>query len=445
MGSARRDTSSEATSEVTLGSIGGSIGERSIGDNDKPWPSAAAMLAGLPASSRLASLEETGLLDTPSLESLDRVVRIGSAAVHACVSLVSLVDDHRQFFTSQLGLPEPWASARETPLSHSFCQYVVVSEIPLVVSDARVHPVLKDNLAIRDLHVVAYAGMPIRAASGEVLGSFCAIDDKPKIWSERELMILQDLASIVSAEIELRRRARRAERSEAELAATNARLENEQEASWALSRRIGHDLRAPLSVIRLGVSSLLTHEAARTLPELERLLVMLDRNARHAASLLAAIDASEQKGAGERVEVSTVLRDTCADFSGQNAGVSLTVDCPESELIVEASPSDMRRCIENLVSNAQRFAWKRIVVRAKRHGNVVAIAVEDDGPGLPDDAAYERAWETSRRFHVNEGKSGSGLGLSIVREIVERCGGRVEAKSSPLGGACFGFSLPAAC
>lgn len=402
------------------------------------------MLGGLPIPSRLASLEETGLLDAPSLESLDRVVRIGSAAVHACVSLVSLVDDHRQFFTSQLGLPEPWASARETPLSHSFCQYVVVSEIPLVVSDARLHPVLKDNLAIRDLCVVAYAGMPIRAASGEVLGSFCAIDSKPKVWSERELTILQDLASIVSAEIELRRRTRRAERSEVELAATISRLENEQEASSALSRRIGHDLRAPLSVIRLGVSSLLSHEAARTLPELERLLVMLDRNARHAASLLAAIDASEAKASGERVEVSSIVRDTCADFGGQNVGVSLTVDCPDASLVVEASPSDMRRCIENLVSNAQRFAWKRIVVRAKRRGNEVAIAVEDDGPGLPDDAAYERAWETSRRFHVTEGKSGSGLGLSIVREIVERCGGRVEAKSSPLGGASFGFSLPAA-
>ena len=56
---------------------------------------------------------------------------------------MSLVDRHRQFFKSQVGLPEPTATARETPLTHSFCQWVVADQHELVVPDARVHPLLK--------------------------------------------------------------------------------------------------------------------------------------------------------------------------------------------------------------------------------------------------------------------------------------------------------------
>ncbi len=98
-------------------------------------------------------------------------------------------------------LPEPWGTKRETPLTHSFCQYVVADAAPLVISDARKDDRLRDNLAIPDLRVVAYAGWPITDSAGAVVGSLCAIDSEPREWDEEELATLEDLAQACSTEL----------------------------------------------------------------------------------------------------------------------------------------------------------------------------------------------------------------------------------------------------
>jgi len=148
---------------------------------------------------RLTALKRSGLLDSPPTESFDELTRLATSLLGTPVALVSLVDESRQFFKSQMGLAEPWASLRQTPLSHSFCQWVVTSQDELVIADARQHRGLLSNLAVRDLGVVAYAGMPISAPGGEMLGSFCAIDVKPHQWSDEDLAILRDLSRIAEA------------------------------------------------------------------------------------------------------------------------------------------------------------------------------------------------------------------------------------------------------
>jgi PAS domain S-box-containing protein len=153
---------------------------------------------------RLAALHRLKLLDTDAEAAFDRLAQLAARAVHAPVVLVSLVDNERQFFKSCLGLPEPWLSWRETPLSHSFCQHVVATSEPLVVNDARVDPRLSDNLAIRDLNAIAYLGSPLILPGGEVIGSFCVIDTMPRDWNEAEIAIVRDLAASVMSEIELR-------------------------------------------------------------------------------------------------------------------------------------------------------------------------------------------------------------------------------------------------
>ncbi len=161
---------------------------------------------------RLAALRNLGLLDSPPEEAFDRLTRLATTVTGAPVALVSLVDDRRQFFKSAVGLPEPWASRRETPLSHSFCQYVVARAEPLIIADAREHPLVRDNLALSDLGVVAYAGLPLVLSTGEVLGSFCAIDTRPRDWTQAEIAALQDIAASVISEIELRQATLRATR-----------------------------------------------------------------------------------------------------------------------------------------------------------------------------------------------------------------------------------------
>lgn len=176
---------------------------------------------------RLAALHAVALLDTPVEESFDRLTRLVAYILQAPVALVSLVDADRQFFKSCFGLSEPWSSRRETPLSHSFCQHNRTAGQPLIIEDARVHPLFKDNLAIRDLNVVAYLGIPLVTPDGYILGSFCVIDIKPRCWTEKDVEVIEDLAVSVMTEIQLRTEMAARHKSEKErdrLREENARL-----------------------------------------------------------------------------------------------------------------------------------------------------------------------------------------------------------------------------
>ena len=152
---------------------------------------------------RLEALRRTGLLDSPPEELFDRLARMAAKVLEVPVAIITFVDDTRQFFKSCVGLPEPWHTYRETPLSHSFCQYVTAGGKPLVVEDARLDERLRDNLAIKELHAIAYLGVPLKTRTGFTLGSFAAIDSEPHLWTERDVSLMKDLAALVMAQIEL--------------------------------------------------------------------------------------------------------------------------------------------------------------------------------------------------------------------------------------------------
>jgi GAF domain-containing protein len=162
----------------------------------------AGLLSIVRNVSRISALHRLNILDTPPEAALDRLTRIACRVLRAPVGLVSLVDRDRQFFKSCVGLPEPIASARQTPLSHSFCKHVVASGKPLVIEDARANPLVNLNPSIAELGIVAYAGIPLIASTGETLGSFCVIDSKPRAWTFEDVEALQDLAACVMHEIE---------------------------------------------------------------------------------------------------------------------------------------------------------------------------------------------------------------------------------------------------
>lgn len=160
--------------------------------------------AALTWDERLNALQRTALMDAPTEPHLDRVIALVTRALGVETALLSLVDAERQFFASMCGLPEPYATNRQTPHSHSFCKYVVTSNQPFVVSDARIDPRVANNGAVVDLGVVAYLGVPVRDGAGRVLGSLCAIAGQPRYWSDHDVAVLTDLAAIVEDEIELR-------------------------------------------------------------------------------------------------------------------------------------------------------------------------------------------------------------------------------------------------
>ncbi len=162
---------------------------------------------------RLEALIRTRLLDTEPEPGFDRLTRLASRLLAAPVSLVSLVDDRRQFFKSAVGVDE-----RSTPLSHSLCQYVVSTGAPFVVTDAEQDDRVADNLAVPNLGVQAYLGVPLVTREGAVLGSFCVIDTESRTWSATDVELLEELAGSVMTEIELGQALRDAQVAQARLA-----------------------------------------------------------------------------------------------------------------------------------------------------------------------------------------------------------------------------------
>jgi CheY-like chemotaxis protein len=153
------------------------------------------------APARLEALAAADILDTAPNRLIDFMTRIAATILEVPTAVLSIVDKDRQFFKSEFGMPEPWSSARQTPLSHSFCQWVVSGQEDLAVEDARKVPALSSNLAVRDMTVISYAGSPVFSKLGPPLGSFCAIDSKPRTWKAAELDILRSFAKICEAAI----------------------------------------------------------------------------------------------------------------------------------------------------------------------------------------------------------------------------------------------------
>jgi GAF domain-containing protein len=181
--------------ELTIAEIAGRANRRARIDD---------VAKALAEPGRLAALHTAALLDSPREEPFDRLARLAARVVNAPVALVSAVDHDRQFFKSCLGLPEPWNTQRQTPLSHSFCQHVVAGREPVIVADARKDERLLDNLAIRDLGVIAYLGVPLITREGHAIGTLCVIDHEPRIWTNDEISLVKDVAAAVVTEITLR-------------------------------------------------------------------------------------------------------------------------------------------------------------------------------------------------------------------------------------------------
>ena len=146
------------------------------------------------------------LVDSPREEAFDKFTRLVARFVKVPVALVSFVEEEkdRQYFKSQAGLTGIWSETRQTPLSHSFCQLVKRDNRPLIVENAPEDARVCSNLAIPDLGVRAYLGVPIHAGDGKPLGALCAIDTQVRAWDVVDVDDMIDLAACVSDQISLR-------------------------------------------------------------------------------------------------------------------------------------------------------------------------------------------------------------------------------------------------
>jgi diguanylate cyclase (GGDEF)-like protein len=166
---------------------------------------------------RLAALRATRLLGTPPEEVFDRWTTWLRGALGAEISMMSLIDHERLFAKSFAADFVPEGPAEGIPIDGTMCQYVVASRDELVIEDARRDPDLADHAGVTEMGTVAYAGTPIRHR-GEVLGTLCVIEVRPRAWEGHELALLRRVAEAISTEIDLRAAAGRLARANSVLA-----------------------------------------------------------------------------------------------------------------------------------------------------------------------------------------------------------------------------------
>jgi len=226
------------------------------------------------------------------------------------------------------------------------------------------------------------------------------------------------------------------------LEGTNAELES-------FSYSVSHDLRAPLRAIHGFARILLEDHTAKLDPEAQRLLGVIDQNTRRMGQLiddLLAFSRLGRKGiASARVdmtELAHLVADELRPGEGDRNGLELRID---ALVPAHGDRALLRQVLSNLLQNALKFTRgrpnARIEVGSRPDGNETVYYVKDNGAGF--DARYvDKLFGVFQRLHSAEEFDGTGVGLAIVKRIVQRHGGRVWAEGELNEGATFYFSLP---
>jgi hypothetical protein len=159
--------------------------------------------APLPADEeeRLAALAELNLLDTEAEPVFDRITAKLARVFEMPIALISLIDRDRQFFKSQIGLPEDLAKARQTARNVSVCGHVVAKNQVMVIEDLARDRRFANNPLLKEHGIRFYAGIPLLAPNGQPIGSLCLMDMKPRQLTDREKRLLEEYANEVMEEI----------------------------------------------------------------------------------------------------------------------------------------------------------------------------------------------------------------------------------------------------
>ena len=151
---------------------------------------------------RLASVAATGLMGTGPEEVFDDLATLAARILDVPFAFITIVDDQRCWWKSVAG--EGAGKARSNAAEDSLCHFMIASGKPLIVEDAAADERISHYRSVSEVGIGAWAGFPVVAADGEILGSLCAVDQRARPWSEQDVKVLDTLAAAASREISLR-------------------------------------------------------------------------------------------------------------------------------------------------------------------------------------------------------------------------------------------------
>jgi two-component system sensor histidine kinase KdpD len=279
------------------------------------------------------------------------------------------------------------------------------------------------------------AGLPVGSIWGEQHGGA----DPPDAEGSALLLVATDLLGQALARERLSDEMRRAEIAQQSDAVKTALLES-----------VSHNLRTPLASIRASAGTLMDPDVALSEPEFRASAASIDREAQRLNRLvgnlldLGRIEGGALRAAREALELDDVVARAVTQTTPRLRDRVVEVRIPTGTAVI-GDPVLLEETLLNLLDNAAQHTPGGSVLRitaVTQHASV-ALTVEDSGAGVPDDQ-LERIFDKFFRGLGSARRSGSGIGLAVVRGFVEAMAGRVVARRSELGGLAVDIELPAA-
>ena len=379
---------------------------------------------------RRQAIEQYHVLGAPAEPDLQGLVELAAIVCDVPTAVVNIIDDRQQHQIAAVGFA-PGVCEREDSMCAAVLGEARRVEVPDAREDARFagNPFVTGEIA----KVRFYASSPLVTPDGVVIGTLCVFDDVTGELGSEAAHGLDVLARQVVDVLELRRTARELARS------------NEQLAQFA--GQVSHDLRNPLAALSGFLEMAADSESLEGAPDVARALSRAESSARRMERLISELLEYAQVGGRVRtrpVDLGELVGEVLEDLSAHVGAAHATIrvgDLP----VLHADPTLVRALVQNLVANAVKFSSQggrhpRVTVTVEPVAGGWRLAVDDDGPGVPE-AQRERVFGLMERG-TQDGVEGLGIGLSTCERIVAAHGGRMGIDTSPLGGASVWAILP---
>lgn len=391
---------------------------------------------------RLAALKRYNILDTLPENTFDDATKLVSYICAVPIAHISFIDEGRQWFKSEIGI-----GVSEIPREISFCRYTIMQPEIVEIRDTHLNERFKNDVNVVDgFKVRFYAGVPLTTPDGFNIGTICAIDHISKELDENQLHALSIIAKHVMNQLELRIK-------NIELATQKKIAERAVLAKDSFLANMSHEIRTPLNAI-IGFTDLLAQTRLDSIQRdyvdsvqiaQENLLLIindiLDLSKIESGNLV--IDAQPFNLKKTLKHVYDLLKIKIAPKVEFN--LFLDADMPE---MVIGDQGRLNQILVNLTGNALKFteegevtvAVKKIEETADHYS--LRFSVKDTGIGIHKDklkTIFERFTQaeqsTTRKF------GGTGLGLNIVKQLIELQNGEIHVKSKQGVGSEFSFVL----